>query len=285
MATELTKEQFIETFPPDGNVDNNPIEWKALQIFTAVYLCEDHKAYAREITGLFYRFKKNVPKNFGDKKIQNNLLNIELVRLAKRIEKKYKLGFIPETNQDEKFWYWDLFFNYWQEEESKFWVWQLKPNLAEAIKILFTDYSRTWHPNLIERIREEILANKTIDQIHKEFEEKVKSSKNDSQQERQERLKSADKKPTSTSAQINVFLRNPDVRVEVLHRAGGHCEYCQCPAPFKKDSDGEGFFEVHHIIPLAERGDDTVENAVALCPNCHRHAHYGKDSFDIGRLK
>jgi 5-methylcytosine-specific restriction protein A len=26
---------------------------------------------------------------------------------------------------------------------------------------------------------------------------------------------------------------------------------------------------------LASDGDDTVENAVALCPNCHRRAHFG----------
>ncbi len=25
---------------------------------------------------------------------------------------------------------------------------------------------------------------------------------------------------------------------------------------------------------LANNGDDTVENAIALCPNCHRKAHY-----------
>jgi len=37
--------------------------------------------------------------------------------------------------------------------------------------------------------------------------------------------------------------------------------------------------EVHHKVPLAEGGDDTVENAIALCPNCHRHAHYGKTTY------
>ncbi|HXU34436.1 MAG TPA: HNH endonuclease [Thermoanaerobaculia bacterium] len=33
--------------------------------------------------------------------------------------------------------------------------------------------------------------------------------------------------------------------------------------------------EVHHRIRLAYGGEDTVENAVALCPNCHREAHHG----------
>jgi 5-methylcytosine-specific restriction protein A len=32
---------------------------------------------------------------------------------------------------------------------------------------------------------------------------------------------------------------------------------------------------VHHRVRLADGGDDTTDNAVALCPNCHRKAHYG----------
>lgn len=33
--------------------------------------------------------------------------------------------------------------------------------------------------------------------------------------------------------------------------------------------------EVHHLRRLADGGSDTVANAVALCPNCHREIHYG----------
>jgi 5-methylcytosine-specific restriction protein A len=72
-----------------------------------------------------------------------------------------------------------------------------------------------------------------------------------------------------------VFARNPDVVAEVLERAGGRCEYCGCPAPFTKRSNGMPYLEVHHKIQLAHDGEDTVSNAVALCPNCHRKAHYG----------
>jgi len=38
---------------------------------------------------------------------------------------------------------------------------------------------------------------------------------------------------------------------------------------------GTPYLEVHHRVPLAENGEDTVENAVAICPNCHRKAHDG----------
>ena len=46
-------------------------------------------------------------------------------------------------------------------------------------------------------------------------------------------------------------------------------------APFLRIKDDTPFLEVHHIQPLAEGGKDTVKNTVALCPNCHREAHFG----------
>lgn len=120
--------------------------------------------------------------------------------------------------------------------------------------------------------------------LEQSFERELKISTNDSKQRRQERLKQANKKPISTITQARVFIRNADVVVEVLQRANGVCDYCEKPAPFVKDSDGQGYLEVHHIKPLADNGDDTIDNAVALCPNCHRQAHHGKNTFDIGRL-
>lgn len=33
--------------------------------------------------------------------------------------------------------------------------------------------------------------------------------------------------------------------------------------------------EIHHVDRLADGGPDVPANAVALCPNCHREAHYG----------
>ncbi|WP_092797985.1 MULTISPECIES: HNH endonuclease [unclassified Janthinobacterium] len=73
-----------------------------------------------------------------------------------------------------------------------------------------------------------------------------------------------------------VFDRDPDVVAEVLERACGKCEGYGALAPFIKKANGEPYLEVHHIVPLAEHGDDMPENALALCPNCHRQRHYGK---------
>ena len=39
--------------------------------------------------------------------------------------------------------------------------------------------------------------------------------------------------------------------------------------------DNSPFLEAHHIKQLAKGGLDTISNAVAVCPNCHRELHYG----------
>lgn len=71
-----------------------------------------------------------------------------------------------------------------------------------------------------------------------------------------------------------VFQRSPQVRGYVLSRAQGHCEWCGAKG-FETQS-GSIYLETHHIQPLSENGSDTVCNVVALCPNHHREAHFGK---------
>lgn len=89
------------------------------------------------------------------------------------------------------------------------------------------------------------------------------------------RLAKAPKLPKRVLREVSYFDRNPDVVAEVLSRAKGKCERCRRPAPFKRRLDGEPFLEVHHRLQLAHGGEDTVLNALALCPNCHRRAHHG----------
>jgi predicted HNH restriction endonuclease len=97
-----------------------------------------------------------------------------------------------------------------------------------------------------------------------------------SAEERALRLALAPKKPLEVQVVARAFRRNPNVIVEVLLRAAGICEQCKAPAPFQRLSDGSPYLEVHHRVRLASGGDDTVENAYALCPNCHRQQHFGK---------
>jgi 5-methylcytosine-specific restriction endonuclease McrA len=121
----------------------------------------------------------------------------------------------------------------------------------------------------------EYVASSANTEISDDFDSKVSRARRDTEENRRQRLKSAKTKPNRSSATVDVFDRNPDVVAEVLLRAEGNCECCNCPAPFIRKSDNTPYLEVHHTIFLAEGGDDTVENAEALCPNCHREKHYG----------
>ena len=92
---------------------------------------------------------------------------------------------------------------------------------------------------------------------------------------RRVRLTDAPSKPKRIATLSGAFLRNPDVIAEVLLRANGQCEKCDKPAPFIRSSNRLPYLEVHHKVWLSMNGDDTVENAIAICPNCHREFHFG----------
>jgi 5-methylcytosine-specific restriction endonuclease McrA len=92
---------------------------------------------------------------------------------------------------------------------------------------------------------------------------------------RRKRLAEAASKPKRMTVQTTVYSRNADVIQEALERAEGVYEGCNAPAPFIRASDGTPYLEVHHKVQLSKGGDDTVENAIALCPNCHRKMHFG----------
>jgi predicted HNH restriction endonuclease len=45
--------------------------------------------------------------------------------------------------------------------------------------------------------------------------------------------------------------------------------------------DGTSYTEVHHIVPLAEGGEDTIENVACLCPAHHREIHLGRRAAEL----
>ena len=107
------------------------------------------------------------------------------------------------------------------------------------------------------------------------FREALHHSLQDTSERRRSRLKTALKAPARIPVVLFAYVRNPDVVAEVLYRANGYCEQCKSAAPFLRGKDGSPYLEVHHIVKLADGGEDTVENAIATCPNCHRKLHYG----------
>ena len=92
---------------------------------------------------------------------------------------------------------------------------------------------------------------------------------------------SAGDRPDPRTRTITSYPRDPRVREEVLKRAKGKCEFCgtlgfEC-------EDGGRYLESHHIIRLADDGEDRRTNVIALCPNDHRKAHYGvnRDELEV----
>ena len=116
-------------------------------------------------------------------------------------------------------------------------------------------------------------ARQTAEYI--DFEAEIEKSKNDSEENRKKRLQRAPRKPKIIYTVTKSFRRNPDVVAEVVIRANGSCEKCNKSAPFLKKKDNSPYLEVHHVHHLSNGGDDTVENSIALCPNCHRKSHFG----------
>ena len=80
------------------------------------------------------------------------------------------------------------------------------------------------------------------------------------------------------------YSRDPYVSELAKRLANGKCELCGKPAPFK-DSKGKPYLETHHVVWLSQGGSDSVDNTVALCPNCHRKMHVVADPRDVGVLR
>lgn len=66
-------------------------------------------------------------------------------------------------------------------------------------------------------------------------------------------------------------------------RANGFCQLCGNEAPFL-DKHGRPYLESHHIVWMANGGADSIDNTVALCPNCHRKMHQLNDDKDVAAL-
>ena len=72
------------------------------------------------------------------------------------------------------------------------------------------------------------------------------------------------------------YERSKDVRDYVLARSKGVCEACNKPAPFLR-RDETPYLEPHHTHLISESGPDHPRWVGAICPNCHREIHHGRE--------
>lgn len=92
-----------------------------------------------------------------------------------------------------------------------------------------------------------------------------------------DRAMEAKGKPARKIVQRDDFVRNPYVVAAAVLRSNGKCEMPKCIRTLFLREDDTPYLEVHHVVPLGKGGDDTLINAAALCPHCHRELHSGKD--------
>ena len=72
--------------------------------------------------------------------------------------------------------------------------------------------------------------------------------------------------------------RSATIHIYILKRAGSKCEACGNLAPFTNEA-GRPYLEPHHIRRLSDGGPDHPYWVAALCPNCHKRAHYSNDKI------
>ena len=58
------------------------------------------------------------------------------------------------------------------------------------------------------------------------------------------------------------------IRRQVIERAQGRCEYCQCWVAYATES-----FDVEHIIPVSRGGVTAFDNLAFACSGCNGHKH------------
>ena len=92
------------------------------------------------------------------------------------------------------------------------------------------------------------------------------------------------KKPGKRDIVTPQYIRSAELAEFIKRIADGKCDLCENRAPFFT-SGNIPYLECHHILWLSEGGEDSIENTVALCPNCHRKMHFVKDEKDINKLK
>ncbi|MGP9517983.1 HNH endonuclease [Psychrobacter sp. AOP7-C1-14] len=88
--------------------------------------------------------------------------------------------------------------------------------------------------------------------------------------------------PTQGSTQEKIQSiqnRSRAIKLYAKNRANGICEGCNEIAPFETKSGP--YLEVHHLTRLADGGPDVPQNVIALCPTCHRRAHYSLNHLEF----
>ena len=234
MATILTASQWIEILQDESLT--KPLD---LAIFQTLYSFEGYMAYASQV-GRILGYKGKAP---------HGILNLEVGSYAKRIAKHYDINFTQRSQQ--KFKYWDLFFDGWYD--GSFFVWQLRLELIEALEAT------------------ELTADEPLP-------DEIPTSKHEQLFEGAKRI-----------ITVNAYERSSKAKQLCIKYYGTTCIICKFDFEKRYGEHGKDFIHVHHLTPIADIGEhyevDPIEDLRPVCPNCHAMLHRIEPLLTIDELK
>lgn len=150
----------------------------------------------------------------------------------------------------------------------------------------YIGHHKTESPDRLQNLRQAIVFHlELLPEIHaepssthlaKEHISDYKTPRKKLEDLRIKALASAAENASLAERVVSVRQRSSAIKDYALTRANGRCEGCQNFAPF--ETKRGPFLEVHHVDRLADDGPDHPNRVIALCPNCHRAAHYAKNA-------
>jgi 5-methylcytosine-specific restriction protein A len=175
-------------------------------------------------------------------------LNLAVGRLGKRIINY--LNTFEIIREDGESFYWILPFKGWYEYDSnnRHFVWQLREELIQAIENL----------NLFKEI-DLSYDNDLISVTHIKGQNEGKK----------------------TQYYTTRYERNAKNRKKAIKSQGAFCHCCDFDFEKVYGELGEGFIEVHHLIPLSSLEEEVIikpeTDLICVCSNCHRMIHRRKN--------
>lgn len=176
-----------------------------------------------------------------------------VVSMAKRIIKAYHLPVLYRGSQQ---YCWPALF-LGKRLTNGYFEWKMRPELVEAFGQSCAELIENERYN--EDVRQSVKADDhTVLRIA---------------------LERSDRECRKKSVISETYVRDPYISKAAKIHANGFCTLCKKVAPFQ-DKCGNPYLETHHIIWLSKGGKDSLENVVALCPNCHKKMHVLDDEKD-----
>ena len=147
------------------------------------------------------------------------------------------------------------------EDNNERKVWMFPLIILDSEEMIDSDVYNVYYQDKIKKIRK--LSKDNLEQIVRE-KNNVKTS--------------------YRTIKTTTYIRDPYIAEYAKLRADGFCQLCGEKAPFYTKNN-KPYLEAHHLKWLSKGGIDTIDNVVALCPNCHRKMHELNDKDDIKKLK